>query len=782
MSRREAETPKRGRGRPLGSIAIVAIFLVLVVLSLLRPFGAGADDEKLTVGQFHEKLITGEIAKFTFESEGEIKGEFRTPGRQAPKEKPGGFLGNPFGDAPDVKRFHLYFPEMRDQLERYQRRVRQVDESGPIEASKFADRLNAKTIHPTEAIFLSKRTDKGEQRTRLFVNYIDETGSSRYTEIVASKPAADAANATGGVAQNTSGAPMPAISSDITKLAAIFSTLNVRTDVLPIDASIETVAPNSLLPTLLTVFGPWILILIIFWFIVGRQIRNSGAGGGILGFGRSRAVLYTKENRTNVTFDDVAGINEAKDEVKEVIEFLKNPQRFSRLGGRIPRGILLVGPPGTGKTLLAKAIAGEAEVPFFSISGSDFVEMFVGVGASRVRDLFKQAKENAPCIIFLDEIDAVGRKRGGGFTGAHDEREQTLNAILVEMDGFDTNEGIIVISSTNRPDVLDPALLRPGRFDREVVIDLPDVKGREDILRVHARRIKLAPDIELHTIARATPMFSGADLAALMNEAAIIAVLKKRDAVAQEDLEEARDKVRFGRQKKSRVMKEEERVLIARHEAGHALVATLMEGAEPVHKVTIIPRGMTGGATMFLPENDRMGYTLKEAKANLCVSYGGRVAEELLQGDISTGAASDISQATRIARMMVCEWGFSTKIGPLNYGERQGSEFLGSEFVAGRFHSDNTAREIDEEVTRICNDAYQYTKNLLMARVSELELVAKALLQYETISGVELRKLLDGTPMDQLRPEATVPPTAVAKPRPEPPRLGSLPNTGLAPA
>jgi cell division protease FtsH len=760
----------------MGSIAFVVIFLLLVALSLFKPWGALVDNQKLTTTQFLEKLYTGEVAAFTVEPEGEIKGTLVTaPAKARPTEKDKKeqtLLPYATRDEAAPKTFHLYSVLSRDNSLALQKRIRRVDATSPWDAKSTLQKIESGLAIPTGAVLLAKTDESGNRKTRLFVDVVEDS-SQKYVEVMESR---------------TGAASGPA-----TSLAEVVSRLKaaaVPLDSVPLDGAIDENAPNALLLTLLTVFGPWILILFVFWFLVIRQVRNSGGGGGILGFGRSRAVLYTKENRTNVTFDDVAGIEEAKEEVKEVIEFLKNPQRFSRLGGRIPRGILLVGPPGTGKTLLAKAIAGEAEVPFFSISGSDFVEMFVGVGASRVRDLFKQAKENAPCIIFLDEIDAVGRKRGSGFTGGHDEREQTLNAILVEMDGFDTNEGIIVISSTNRPDVLDPALLRPGRFDREVVIDLPDVKGREEILKVHARRVKISSDVNIATLAKSTPMFSGADLAALMNEAAIIAVLKKRDAVVQEDLEEARDKVRFGRQKRSRVVEEEDRVVIARHEAGHALIAELVEGAEPVHKVTIIPRGMALGATMYLPEKDRLDFSKKRAEASLCVAYGGRIAEELLGDDISAGASNDIARATELARMMVCEWGFSPKVGPLRYSERQGSEFLGSDFVAGRFHSEDTAREIDEEVNRICNEAYERTKRLLSDRRDDLLRVSQALLQYETITGAELKLILAGTSIESLRPAAppAPPPAAPAvaqptKPRTESrPQLGSLPDAGLAPA
>ncbi|MHC4975896.1 MAG: ATP-dependent zinc metalloprotease FtsH, partial [Planctomycetota bacterium] len=411
------------------------------------------------------------------------------------------------------------------------------------------------------------------------------------------------------------------------------------------------------------------LLIAVFWFIIARGMRSAGGGAGMLGnFGRSKHRILQKD-QANVTFKDVAGIQEAKDEVQEIVQFLKNPKKFTRLGGRIPRGVLLVGSPGTGKTLLAKAIAGEADVPFFSISGSDFVEMFVGVGASRVRDLFKQAKENAPCIIFLDEIDAVGRRRGGGFSsGGNDEREQTLNAILVEMDGFESNDQVIVIAATNRADVLDKALTRPGRFDRQITVPLPDVKGRLQILNVHSKKIKLGPDVDMERIARGTPMFAGADLAALINEAAIGATLADKEFVEHDDLEEARDKVKFGRARKSRVVEEEERVATAYHEAGHAVLQVLLPNTDPLHKVTIIPRGEFGGASMTLPEKDRYGYGAKWLHSHMAVACGGRIAEEIKTSDISSGAASDIQQVTNVARTMVTEWGMSPKLGFVRLG------------------------------------------------------------------------------------------------------------------
>jgi cell division protease FtsH len=489
---------------------------------------------------------------------------------------------------------------------------------------------------------------------------------------------------------------------------------------------------------------PWILIFAFIWFFLIRQLRAGGGAGGMLGsFGRSRHRITSKEH-TNVTFDDVAGVDEAKDEVSEIVEFLKNPKKFQRLGGRIPRGCLLVGPPGTGKTLLAKAIAGEADVPFFSISGSDFVEMFVGVGASRVRDLFKQAKENSPCIIFLDEIDAVGRRRGSGFSsGGHDEREQTLNAILVEMDGFETNDQVIVIASTNRVDVLDPALTRPGRFDRQVQVSLPDVKGRMEILKVHARKVKLGPDVDLSRLARATPGFSGADLAACINEAALMATLAEKDYIEQEDLEEARDKVRFGRARKSRVIDEKEKKATAYHEAGHAVVQWLEEDADPIHKVTIIPRGPYGGATMSLPEKDRYNMSRKWCIAFIKVCFGGRIAEEMFTGDVNSGAYGDIRQATSVVRKMITEWGMNEALGFVFYGEddnRSGFFDLGG----NREYSEETQRLIDEEVKKLIDVLYDETKQLLEANREKVEAVARALIKYETLDADDMDRIMRG--------------------------------------
>ncbi len=498
---------------------------------------------------------------------------------------------------------------------------------------------------------------------------------------------------------------------------------------------------------LLVTVGPFLLIVLFIWFLIARSMRGAGGGpGGMLGnFGKSKHRISTKD-ASMIRFTDVAGIDEAKEEVLEIVEFLKSPKKFQRLGGRIPRGVLLVGPPGCGKTLLAKAIAGEADAPFFSISGSDFVEMFVGVGASRVRDLFKQAKENSPCIIFLDEIDAVGRRRGGGFSsGGHDEREQTLNAILVEMDGFEQTDQVIVIAATNRADVLDPALTRPGRFDRQVQVTLPDLLGRQMILEVHARGVKMGEDVDLERSARGTPMFSGADLAALINEAAILATLENKDYIEQHDLEEARDKIRFGRARKSRKVEEQERIATAYHEAGHAAVQALLEDADPVHKVTIIPRGQAMGATFSLPERDRYGYSMRYLAATMRVLCSGRIAEERKTGDISSGAAMDIQMVTNYARHMVLEWGMSDRLGFVRYSGEDNQEM----FLPEKEYSQDTARIIDEEVKRFIDEAYSETRQILEDHWSKVEAIAEALLKYETLQGDEVNQLMEGRTLDR---------------------------------
>tara|TARA_Y100001936_G_scaffold36434_1_gene34641 strand:+ start:1672 stop:3585 length:1914 start_codon:yes stop_codon:yes gene_type:complete len=483
------------------------------------------------------------------------------------------------------------------------------------------------------------------------------------------------------------------------------------------------------------------LLFIGVWIFFMRQMQ--GGKGGAMGFGKSKARLLT-EKQGKVTFEDVAGVDEAKDELEEVIEFLKNPQKFQKLGGKIPKGVLLVGPPGTGKTLLARAVAGEANVPFFTISGSDFVEMFVGVGASRVRDMFEQGKKNAPCIIFIDEIDAVGRHRGAGLGGGNDEREQTLNQLLVEMDGFETNEGVILIAATNRPDVLDPALLRPGRFDRQVVVPNPDILGREKILKVHMKKISLAKNVDPRIIARGTPGFSGADLANLINEAALLAARKNKLNVGMIELEQAKDKVMMGAERRSMVMTEDEKEKTAYHEAGHALVMLNVEGHEPLHKVTIIPRGRALGVTMWLPERDKLAQTRTELEALIASMFGGRVAEELIYGKkhITTGAGNDIQQATNLARRMVMEFGFSDKLGPLRYESNQEEVFLGHSVAQQRNISDETARIIDEEVRELVEQGEKTARSIIENKIKDLHKLAKGLLDYETLNADEISKIL----------------------------------------
>ncbi|WP_374466187.1 ATP-dependent zinc metalloprotease FtsH, partial [Ferrovibrio sp.] len=496
---------------------------------------------------------------------------------------------------------------------------------------------------------------------------------------------------------------------------------------------------------LFSIFISWfpMLLLIGVWIFFMRQMQ--GGGGKAMGFGKSKARLLT-EKHGRVTFEDVAGIEEAKTELEEIVEFLRDPQKFQRLGGKIPKGCLLVGPPGTGKTLLARAIAGEANVPFFTISGSDFVEMFVGVGASRVRDMFEQAKKNAPCIIFIDEIDAVGRHRGAGLGGGNDEREQTLNQLLVEMDGFEATEGVILIAATNRPDVLDPALLRPGRFDRQIVVPNPDIIGREQILRVHMRKVPLAPDVDPKIIARGTPGFSGADLANLVNEAALLAARRNRRVVTMADFESAKDKVMMGAERRSMVMGEEEKRLTAYHEAGHALVGLFMPKHDPLHKVTIIPRGRALGVTMSLPEKDRLSMSTLELESRLAMMFGGRMAEELVFGkeNITTGASNDIQQATGLARRMVTEWGMSDKLGRLRYSDNEEEVFLGHSVTQRKNVSDATAKLIDEEIRRIIDEAETAARRILTEHRDDLDKVAQALLEYETLSGDEVKALLRG--------------------------------------
>ena len=523
-----------------------------------------------------------------------------------------------------------------------------------------------------------------------------------------------------------------------------------------------------------TSHGDWItivlqvvpfVILFALWIFMLRQMQ--AGGNKALSFGKSRARLLTAQQK-KATFKDVAGIDEAKEELQEIIDFLKDPQKFQKLGGRIPKGVLLVGPPGTGKTLLARAIAGEANVPFFSISGSDFVEMFVGVGASRVRDLFEQGKKNAPCIIFIDEIDAVGRHRGAGLGGGHDEREQTLNALLVEMDGFESNEGVILIAATNRPDVLDPALLRPGRFDRRVVVPRPDIKGREEILRVHMRKVPLNDDVDISVLARGTPGFSGADLANLVNEGALWAARQNRKAAQMVDFEMAKDKVMMGAERKSMILSDEEKKTTAYHEAGHALVAAMTPGTDPLHKVTIIPRGMALGVTLQLPIDDRHSYSKAYLEARLATAMGGRAAEEIIFNHLTTGARADIEHATDIARQMVCDWGMS-ELGPLSFGKKEEAIFLGREIAQHRDYSEETAIRIDSAVKNIVTNAYTRARATLEANRDSLERIAQALLVREVLDGNEIKLLIEGKPLaDKPLPPPSTPPSAVPSTDPKP--------------
>jgi len=542
----------------------------------------------------------------------------------------------------------------------------------------------------------------------------------------------------------------------------------------------EVKEANTVLLGLLYSVFPILVIGLLVWFFFIRQIKM--AGKGALSFGKSKARMLSKE-KNKTTFKDVAGVEEAKEEVSELVEFLKDPKKFQKLGGRIPKGILMIGAPGTGKTLLAKAIAGEADAAFFSISGSDFVEMFVGVGASRVRDMFEQARKNTPCLIFIDEIDAVGRSRGHGLGGGNDEREQTLNALLVEMDGFDTQEGIIIIAATNRPDVLDPALLRPGRFDRQITVNLPDVRGREAILKVHAKNVKLDPAVDLAVIARGTPGYSGAELANLLNEAALLAARTGKKAVGMAELEEARDKVRWGRERRSMAMTDEDKKFTAWHEAGHALVNVMLKHTHPLHKVTIIPRGQALGATMYLPKDDILNRRRKEMLDIIAVTMAGRIAEEIVSEDISTGATGDIQHATQLARAMVCQWGMSETLGMVQYGDNNEYVFLGREMGRSKDYSEKTAQEIDNEVKRMIDDAYRRAKEIIAGNRDKLEMIANCLLEYETLEGFQVEEIVRTGKFTPPPPTPDVtPPTGAQAATPLPEVIKPLPpkiNPGL---
>ena len=546
--------------------------------------------------------------------------------------------------------------------------------------------------------------------------------------------------------------------------------------------------PNTMLLSFLYTMLPLVAIGVFIWFFFIRQIKM--AGKGALSFGKSKARMLAKE-KNKTTFKDVAGVEEAKDEVSELVEFLKDPKRFQKLGGRIPKGVLMVGSPGTGKTLLAKAIAGEADAAFFSISGSDFVEMFVGVGASRVRDMFEQARKNTPCLIFIDEIDAVGRSRGHGLGGGNDEREQTLNALLVEMDGFDTQEGIIIIAATNRPDVLDPALLRPGRFDRQITVNLPDVRGREAILKVHAKNVKLDPSADLAIIARGTPGYSGAELANLLNEAALLAARTGKKSVGMLELEEARDKVRWGRERRSMAMTDEDKKFTAWHEAGHALINVMLTHTHPLHKVTIIPRGQALGSTMYLPKDDVLNRRKKELLDIIAVTMAGRIAEEIVSDDISSGAVGDIQQATSMARAMVTQFGMSDKLGMVQYGDSNEYVFLGREVSRSKDYSEQTALEIDSEVKRIIDNGYKVASDIISANRDKLELIANALLEHETLDGHQVEEIIRTGKFTAPPPPAKIDPPSGAQaattlpevpPKPVPPHLPGLGSAAPAAA
>lgn len=764
----DPQTPgdKTKKPRPFGTFVLFLTIIVVVLIAFSG--GTLASPKELTHDQFLHDLMTGRLKSLEIEGDTTIIGEYRGKSSDGRRE-----------------RFKTSHPTAGEDASEYRERLARaryesIDASDLLASIQTStDPTGRRTFIPKDAWHIVTTSDGGVLR--------NETGEGA-TEEEANEPGlarsgtdqTDRIYVFGTALPGFDNGKTDAAEQDLRFAISDSEEAGARTIGLRVDgtsrsladlydglgaagASIERFtfdlsdeggvthgpAKESLIG-ILFLWTPWLLIFLLFLFFM-RQMRGQGSGAGVMSFGRSRAQMYTKENDTGVTFDDVAGAQEAKAEVREVVEFLKNPGRFTRIGGRIPRGVLLVGSPGCGKTLLAKAIAGEAEVPFLSISGSDFVEMFVGVGASRVRDLFKQARENSPCIIFLDEIDAVGRRRGSGMGGGHDEREQTLNAILVEMDGFSTDEGIIVVAATNRPDVLDPALLRPGRFDREVTIELPDLEGREAILGVHLRKVKKADSIDIGELARATPGYSGADLAAIVNEAAIMAVLDKKDEIEMQHLEEAAAKVRYGRQKVARNIEKDDLEITSYHEAGHAIVAAKLDGQDVPHKVTIVPRGRALGATMMLPERESYHMQKKRLLGQLAMLFGGRVAEEIFCGDISAGASDDIRRATELARAMVTELGMSEAIGPINYAERQGSDFLGTELMSGKWHSEETAREIDEEVRRLLREAYEIAKTVVSENRDAVERLTRGMLLYETLDRGEIDALLDGAEPESLR-------------------------------
>ena len=775
----ESPDGKTQKTRSFGSF----LLFILILIVVLVVFGSDRmmRENELSQDRYLLSLYTGRVETQTIK--GTEKGSNLIQGRHYSPE------------SGSSESFKVQFADV-ERFERVYQQLKAVREIGPVKAEEFASAIAGGWYEPQTAHHITTFKERAPRTNPLANSEDDDSPPQKQpaeitrdeqliVQVLAKSNESYLASNPG-----SSLAPFPLDRrsgmlwvnvelDDVDDLSGLLGRIalpggasieHLTLDLTPTKGSYWGVASTPF-ATMLIYVGPWILIFVVFMLFM-RQMRSQGGAGGVMSFGRSRAQLYAKDDDTGTTFDDVAGMKEAKEEVRELVEFLKNPGRFARIGGRIPRGVLLVGPPGCGKTLLAKAIAGEAEVPFFSISGSDFVEMFVGVGASRVRDLFKQARESSPCIIFLDEIDAVGRRRGSGMGGGHDEREQTLNAILVEMDGFGTDKGIIVVAATNRPDVLDPALLRPGRFDREVIIEMPDFEERRAILDVHLKRVKSDENIELSLLARSAPGYSGADLAAIVNEAAIMAVLAKCEEVKMEHLEEARDKVRYGRQRKSAKIEKEDLKITAVHEAGHAVVASLLDGVDPPHKITIIPRGRALGSTMTLPEKESYHTQKKRLLGLLAMLFGGRVAEAEFCGDISAGASDDIKRATDLARTMVAELGMSDTIGPINYAERQGSDFLGTEIMRGKQHSDEIARQIDEEVRLIINTAYELATKVLRENRAAVEQLTEALLKYETVSGDEIIRLLEGVSVEDLRPEV------VEEPEPEEEAVQKSPESG----
>ncbi len=714
---------------PKGNRSVMLILVFLGILIALAVVGGDSAPKEMTRDALLGHLYTGEVSMINASAEG---GTYEVE------------LVKGIGE--DNQKYRVAVPDVRVDIVELTRLLAQGAEIGSISQSDFVNQVNTGSIVPLRGYPLRitqlinpQQTEGGvEIKQRFFAEYLTHS-EYLYAEIESNS------------SDNST--------FDMIEIYRAFEAAGKT-----IDDGIVLNVPNGLTTktasgwtTFFYSFGPILLFMLLFYFLFMRQ---RGGQGGMMGFPKSRATLYNKEHRTGVTFADVAGVDEAKEEVSEITEFLRNPGKFTSLGGRLPRGVLLVGPPGTGKTLLAKAIAGEADVPFISISGSDFVEMFVGVGASRVRDLFEQARKESPCIIFLDEIDAVGRKRGQGTGGGNDEREQTLNAILVEMDGFSSDERIIVIAATNRADVLDRALLRPGRFDRQVTVDLPDVKGREAILKVHAGLVKMHPDTCLKSLAKGTPGFSGAELAALLNEAAIIAAMAGHHHVSQDDLEESRDKVRFGRQKKSHAMDEKDLRETAIHEAGHAVVSYFMEHSDPVHKITIIPRGNALGATFFLPEKDHYNWSKKQLLDEICVLFGGYAAEQPFLNDTSAGVSNDLERATKLAHTMVRRFGMSA-LGPINLDLQQNEWGMGE-----RMYSEKTAQLIDEEVAQIVSDQQLRADDIIRDRHDLIQTVTEALMKYETINSEEFTALMKGTSVEDLREETK---TVVEMPSVPPP-------------